>query len=65
MPGAFTKTTTPVLNADLDPLLEIPCSASPTGTCSVPKDTIIVLPGSYTRIGFNTPLETGLYVYHW
>lgn len=64
-PLAFTKTTTPVLNPDLDPLLTMPCTQSTTGQCSPPKDTIIVLPNSYTRIGFNTPLEAGLYVWHW
>jgi hypothetical protein len=64
-PLAFSKTTTPVPNADLDPLLTMPCTSSATGQCSSQKDTIIVLPNSYTRIGFNTPLEAGLYVWHW
>lgn len=48
-------------NPDLDGQLTMACA---TGVCAVPMDTIIVLPGSYTRIGFNAPLQTGLYVWH-
>jgi hypothetical protein len=61
----FVKTTTPVTNADLDPLLTMPCLGSATGLCNPPMDTILVLPGSYTRIAFNTGAVTGLYAWHW
>jgi len=64
-PTQYVKTNTPVLNQDLDPLLEVPCTSNPTGRCATLKDTLIVLPGSYTRIAFNTPAQTGLYVWHW
>ena len=66
-PRKFVKTTTPVTNADLDPWLIMPCGQTINGAvtqCSVPKDTIMVLPGSYTRIAFNAPAEAGLYVWH-
>ena len=64
-PNSFTKTTTPVINQDLDPLFVIPCTSNPTGQCPTRKDTMLVLPGSYTRIAFSTPAQTGLYVWHW
>lgn len=63
--NGFVKSTTPVTNTDLDPLLTMPCAASATGLCNPAMDTILVLPGSYTRIAFNTGTVTGLYTWHW
>jgi hypothetical protein len=61
--GTFTKTATPVYSPDLDPLMEVTCDISPTAKCTVPKDTMMILPNSYTRIGFNTPAASGLYTW--
>lgn len=64
---SFSDTTTPAPNADLDPLLAMPCVAEPGGVCAVPKDTMLVLPGTRTRIGFTSPPAqySGLFVWHW
>lgn len=67
-PNAFVKTAVPVTNADLDPWLQTTCGTDIDGNvlqCPTHKDTIMVLPGSYTRIGFLAPAEAGLYVWHW
>lgn len=66
-PNSYTKTSTPVPNADLDPLLVVPCpvTLNPTGKCAVRKDTQLVLPATYTRIAFHAPARSGLYVWHW
>lgn len=67
-PAVFTKTTAPVPNAELDSLLTLACpvsTANPTGRCPARKDTVIVMPGSYTRIAFRAPANAGLYVWHW
>jgi FtsP/CotA-like multicopper oxidase with cupredoxin domain len=66
-PRTYTKTSTPVPNADLDPLLVVPCpvTLNPTGKCPVRKDTQLVLPATYTRIAFHAPARSGLYVWHW
>lgn len=64
----FVEKPDPLENKDLDPLLKMPCPVTPTnlaGICSVPKDTIIVLPGATTRIGFYGPAFDSLYVWHW
>lgn len=64
-PWSFTETTTPVPNQDLDGQLIMPCASDPSGQCSVLMDTIIVLPGSTTRIAFFGPPVAGLHVWHW
>lgn len=65
-PAAYTKTNTPVPNADLDHLLTVFCPAKlhPSGRCPAAKDTQLILPGSYTRIAFRAPARNGLYAWH-
>jgi hypothetical protein len=46
------------------PLLQVQCSFDASGRCAVPRDTMLMLPGTRTRIAFNAPTTQGLYTWN-
>lgn len=63
-PRAFEDTEIPVPNPDLDPLLQMHCSVSDNGRCAVPRDSMLVLPATRTRIALIAPVTQGLFAWN-
>jgi len=53
-----------VPNPDLDPLLQMHCSVSDNGRCAVPRDSMLVLPATRTRIALIAPVTQGLFAWN-
>jgi hypothetical protein len=45
-------------------LLQVQCSFDPSGRCAVPRDTMLMMPGTRTRIAFNGPQTSGLFAWN-
>lgn len=45
-------------------LLQVQCSFDASGRCAVPRDTMLMLPSTRTRIAFNAPTTQGLYTWN-
>jgi hypothetical protein len=44
--------------------LQVQCSFDPSGRCAVPRDTMLMLPSTRTRIAFNGPATQGLFTWN-
>lgn len=64
----YEDTGVPVSNALVDQLLWVNCptklSKSGSGKCMAHKDTVLMLPGTRTRVRFASPQEPGVFVWH-
>jgi hypothetical protein len=44
--------------------LQVHCSFDPSGRCAVPRDTMLMMPYTRTRVAFNGFTSQGLYTWN-
>lgn len=59
-PNKFTETDVAIQAPDLDTLLQVQCGGNGAERCPVPKDTMLILPKTRTRIAMIGPQAEGL-----